>query len=65
MGRKKKIINTTGMPDHALETFVRAILPALIADYSNPEVMKRFEEWKKSDEYYEDMKILKPKVQIA
>ena len=50
MSRRKKIINNTDFPLHALETVARCILPDIIAYYETEEGQREFEEWKAQQE---------------
>ena len=50
MRRRKKIINNTDFPLHALETVARCILPDIIASYETEEGQREFEEWKAQQE---------------
>ena len=47
MGRKKKLINNSGIPDHEIEKIARCLLPELQAFYESEEGQKEFAEWKK------------------
>ena len=47
MGRKKKLINNSGVPDHEIEKIARCLLPELQAFYESEEGQKEFAEWKK------------------
>ncbi len=47
MGRKKKLINNSGIPDHEIEKIARCLLPELQAFYESEEGQKEFVEWKK------------------
>ena len=46
MGRKKKIINQTQIPDHVIESIALAILPDIVAFYNSEEGQREFAEWK-------------------
>ena len=46
MGRKKKLINHTQIPDHDIEAIARAFLPDIIAYYNSEEGQREFAEWK-------------------
>ena len=48
MARKKKVIDTTGLPDYKIETFARALMPTILADFQNPKIQKEFQEWLKT-----------------
>ena len=45
MGRKKKPINNSGIPQHAIETIARCILPDILAYYESEEGQLEFREW--------------------
>ncbi len=57
MGRKRKVINTTGLPDYVIEKFARALWPTILADFQNPEIQKEFEEWRKNKEAMKKTKV--------
>lgn len=45
MGRKKKLINNSDIPQHAIETVARCLLPDIIAYYESEEGQREFAEW--------------------
>ena len=45
MGRKKKIINKTNVPQYAVERFARCVFDDIRADYARPEVLAEFSLW--------------------
>ena len=45
MGRKKKRINNSGIPQHKLELTARRILPDILAYYESEEGQRAFREW--------------------
>ena len=45
MGRKKKLINKTDVPQHAVERFARCVFDDIRADYARPEVQAEFALW--------------------
>ena len=45
MGRKKKLINNTDIPQHSIEAIARCIMPDILAFYESEEGQKEFEEW--------------------
>lgn len=47
MGRKKKPVNKTNIPQYKIETIARCILPDIFAYYESEEGQREFEEWKK------------------
>ena len=46
MSKRKKFINESGIPDHAIESFARCILPDILAYYQSEEGQCEFAEWK-------------------
>lgn len=46
MSRKKKLINNSGIPQHAIESIARCILPDILAFYESEEGHREFQEWK-------------------
>ena len=46
MARKKKPVNNSGIPPHAIESIARCILPDIIAYYETEEGQRQFQEWK-------------------
>ena len=46
MGRKKKLINETNIPEHCIESIARCLLPDIVAFYHSEEGQKEFEKWK-------------------
>ena len=42
MGRKKKLINNSGIPQHEIEHIARCILPDILASYLNLLLLPRF-----------------------
>lgn len=46
MGRKKKPVNNSGIPQHAIESIARCILPDILAYYESEEGQREFREWK-------------------
>lgn len=45
MGRKKKIINKTNVPQYAVERFARCVFDDIRAAYAQPEVQAEFQLW--------------------
>ena len=45
MGRKKKHINNSGIPQHEIEHIARCILPDILAYYESEEGQQEFREW--------------------
>lgn len=46
MGRRKKLVNHTNIPEHVIEAIARCLLPDILEDYKNPEIQKEFAKWK-------------------
>lgn len=46
MGRRKKLINNTNIPQHKIETIARCILPDILTFYESEEGQREFAEWK-------------------
>ena len=45
MGRKKKLINNSGILQHEIEHIARCILPDILAYYESEEGQREFREW--------------------
>ena len=45
MGRKKKLINDSDIPQHEIEHIARCILPDILAYYKSEEGQREFQEW--------------------
>ena len=45
MGRRKKLINNSGIPQHEIEHIARCILPDILAYYESEEGQREFLEW--------------------
>ena len=45
MGRKKKRINNSDIPQHEIEHIARCILPDILAYYESEEGQREFREW--------------------
>ena len=46
MGRRKKLINNTTIPQHQIEAIARCILPDILAFYESEEGQQEFAKWK-------------------
>ena len=46
MGRRKKLINNSDIPQHQIEAIARCILPDILAFYDSEEGQQEFVEWK-------------------
>ncbi|MBQ8506219.1 MAG: hypothetical protein IJ466_02145 [Clostridia bacterium] len=50
MGRKKKLINNSDIPQHVIEAIARCILPDIQTFYESEEGQREFAEWKLKQE---------------
>ena len=50
MGRRKKIINNSNIPQHEIEKIARCIWPDILAFYQSEEGQREFAEWKRRQE---------------
>jgi len=50
LGRRKKIINNTNIPQYKVEAIARCIMPDILAFYESEEGQKEFAEWKAQQE---------------
>lgn len=50
MGRKKKLVNNTSIPEHEIEAIARCILPDILAFYESEEGQREFAEWKRQQD---------------
>lgn len=50
MGRRKKLINNTNIPQHTIESIARRLLPDIMAYYQSEEGQREFGEWKAEQE---------------
>ena len=50
LGKRKKLINNTNIPQHQIEAIARCILPDILAFYESEEGQREFAEWKKQRE---------------
>lgn len=50
MGRRKKLVNNTNIPEHEIEAIARCILPDILAFYESVEGQREFAEWKMQEE---------------
>ena len=55
MGRKKKLINNSGIPQYAIETVARCLLPDIIAYFESEEGQREFAEWRRQQEERKDI----------
>ena len=61
MGRRKKLINNTNIPQHEIETIARCIFPDILAFYESEEGQEEFAQWKQQQERKKDVSKRKPK----
>jgi hypothetical protein len=45
LGRRKKLINNTTIPQHQIEAIARCILPDILAFYESEEGQREFADW--------------------
>lgn len=50
MGRRKKLINNTDIPQHEIEQIARCLLPDIMAYFESEEGQREFDEWRKKQE---------------
>ena len=50
MGRRKKLISHTDIPQHKSEAIARCIMPDILTFYESEEGQREFAEWKKQRE---------------
>ena len=50
MGRRKKLINNTNIPQHTIESIARRLLSDIMAYYQSEEGQREFAEWKAEQE---------------
>ena len=46
MGRRKKLVNDTNIPQHQIEAIARCIFPDILAFYESEEGQREFAAWK-------------------
>ena len=46
MPRKKKIVNNSDIPDHAIEAIARCILPDILTFFESEEGQREYAAWK-------------------
>ena len=54
MGRKKKLINNSDIPQYAIEAVARCLLPDIITYFESEEGQREFAEWKRQQEDNKD-----------
>ncbi len=50
MGRRKKLINHSDIPQYAIEAVARCIFPDILAFYQSEEGQREFAEWKQKQD---------------
>lgn len=65
MGRKKKLVNNSGIPQYAIERFARCVFDDIRADYAKPEVQADFQRWLAEREQNKKKKAAATKVAAA
>ena len=50
MGKRKKLINNSGIPQHEIEKIARCIFPDILAFYESEEGQREFAAWKQQRE---------------
>lgn len=61
MGRRKKLVNDSGIPQHAIDTIARCIWPDIQASFNSEEGQRMFAEWKAEQEAKKQVAIEKTK----
>lgn len=61
MGRRKKLINNTNIPQYKIEAIARCIMPDILAFYESEDGQREFAEWKRQQEAERDGEKEKPK----
>ena len=57
MGRRKKLINNSDIPQHQIEAIARCILPDILAFYESEEGQREFAEWKAKQQAEQENKV--------
>ena len=47
MGRRKKLVNNSSIPQHEIEAIARCILPDILTFYESEDGQREFAEWKR------------------
>jgi hypothetical protein len=61
LGRRKKLINNTNIPQYKIEAIARCIMPDILAFYESEDGQKEFAEWKRQQEAEKNGVERKPK----
>lgn len=56
MGKKKKDINNSEIPQHAIDTIAITILPSILEYYNSKEGQEEFKKWKEEREKSKSLK---------
>jgi len=54
LGRKKKLINRSDIPQHEIEKIARCLLPDILAYYDSEKGQREFAAWKSRQEQTQD-----------
>ncbi len=46
MGRRKKLINNTNIPQHKIESIARCLLPDILSYFESEEGRREFKKWR-------------------
>lgn len=46
LGRRKKLVNNSGIPQHAIETIARVLYPDILAFFESEEGQREYAAWK-------------------
>ena len=66
MGRKKKLINNTNIPQYAIERFARCVFDDIRAAYADGEIQKEFAAWQAEQAAKKaELKLIPKKVRAA
>ena len=65
MGRKKKLVNNTNIPQYAIERFARCVFDDIREDYANPEIQADFQRWLAEEEAKKQKRAATTKVVAA
>ena len=63
MGRKKKLVNNSGIPQYAIDRFARCVFDDMREDFMKPEVQADFQRWLAERELNKKKKLLQPRLQ--
>ena len=56
MGRRKKLINNTNIPQYQIEAIARCLMPDILAFFESEEGQNEFAEWKRQREVEKKLK---------